>query len=669
MNNQSPSIPTEEVVDMSPFKRMVMTIGTLPTAFTESMTYYEALAYFVKYLEEVTTAVNQNAEATKELQTLFTELKNYVDTYFDNLDVQEEINNKLDEMAESGQLLEIVSAYALKCVTAFSTVQNMIDNDFLANGVIARTMGYYSEGDGGGAYYKISSTISGTANEMDVITLSNNLYATYIPVDKINLKEIGATGVASDNADAYIARGLELASTYNMKLFIPYGDYTLTEELTLDSTITIEGENDGTGYKTSHTNSTNIYDNRDVTDDYLITVSGIATKISNINFIGDRNNKCLYITNASGWDGRYENLVFDKFNQAILCSGNDNFFNRIMVIESGQTINSQVHKYAVEINSIQNQITNSHFEHCRYFIKNTSAQTVVSNTKFEQSTVGIECDSLDSPIYSTTQFTMEGCSCISINKEAYTALRETTTSDVPYFIYMNVGILTDTTIRSGVGSGSAVYNPTVNSCRLIYARNATISNCIFNEITTQQSACDLGETSFTNNICVERPEASNNVGFSIGNNCNVANNKVLGGSVELFPTSAYETAKNFKLNSTYNNLDTYISHVETSTQNNKLNGVNVAANSSITLTLGDQRFADYSVLVRMLIPNVVEFYQMYRILAVNTTNKIVLLEASTNDGANSNITVSVTDQKTITITNNSNVTATIWVSSKILSII
>lgn len=106
----TPSVPTEEIVDLSPFKRMVMTIGTLPTAFTESMTYYEALAYFTKYLEEtVIPAINQNGEATKELQRLFTELKSYVDNYFDDLDVQTEINNKLDAMVTDGTLDRIIN--------------------------------------------------------------------------------------------------------------------------------------------------------------------------------------------------------------------------------------------------------------------------------------------------------------------------------------------------------------------------------------------------------------------------------------------------------------------------------------------------------------------------------------------------------------------------------
>lgn len=96
----------------SPFRRFVTTIGVFPTAFTDAMTYYECLAYLVKYMEEtMIPAINENAEAVEELQGLYIQLKVFVDNYFDNLDVQEEINNKLDSMVEDGSLEEILSHY------------------------------------------------------------------------------------------------------------------------------------------------------------------------------------------------------------------------------------------------------------------------------------------------------------------------------------------------------------------------------------------------------------------------------------------------------------------------------------------------------------------------------------------------------------------------------
>ena len=77
-----------EVKFLSPFKRMCITIGNLPTAYIESMSYYEGLTFLVNYLaNNVIPAVNTNSEAVKELQEKYIELKNYVDNYFENLDV------------------------------------------------------------------------------------------------------------------------------------------------------------------------------------------------------------------------------------------------------------------------------------------------------------------------------------------------------------------------------------------------------------------------------------------------------------------------------------------------------------------------------------------------------------------------------------------------------
>ena len=103
-------LKTIETVDTSPFKHLVMTLGELPTSFVDSMTYYECLAWLVNFIQNtVIPTVNNNAEAVEELQTAFVTLKNFVDNYFDNLDVQDEINNKLDEMVESGEFQEIIS--------------------------------------------------------------------------------------------------------------------------------------------------------------------------------------------------------------------------------------------------------------------------------------------------------------------------------------------------------------------------------------------------------------------------------------------------------------------------------------------------------------------------------------------------------------------------------
>ena len=82
----------------------------IPLAFDESMSYYETLCGLLAYLKDtVIPTVNNNADVVIELQTLYEELKTYVDNYFENLDVQEEINNKLDEMVEDGTIDRIIN--------------------------------------------------------------------------------------------------------------------------------------------------------------------------------------------------------------------------------------------------------------------------------------------------------------------------------------------------------------------------------------------------------------------------------------------------------------------------------------------------------------------------------------------------------------------------------
>lgn len=93
-----------------PFTRFCMSIGAVPSSYLAGLTIEEQLLWFCSYLEkEVIPTVNNNGEAVTELQNLFTELHDYVEHYFDNLDVQEEINNKLDVMATDGTLETIIN--------------------------------------------------------------------------------------------------------------------------------------------------------------------------------------------------------------------------------------------------------------------------------------------------------------------------------------------------------------------------------------------------------------------------------------------------------------------------------------------------------------------------------------------------------------------------------
>lgn len=182
MNNTKP------IQTIPPFKRFCITIGELPSSYLETMTYYEMLLWFTKFLgETVVPAINNNAELLKELQ-------DYVVHYFDNLDVQEEINNKLDDMAESGELEEIILSYInTKAVFIFNTIDELKEATNLVNGSYAKTLGFHEKDDGGAALYQLNDT--GTPNGKDIILCDNDLLAVLIP-DEDNLypEQFGAYG-------------------------------------------------------------------------------------------------------------------------------------------------------------------------------------------------------------------------------------------------------------------------------------------------------------------------------------------------------------------------------------------------------------------------------------------------------------------------------------------
>ena len=193
-----------EVKFLSPFKRMCITIGNLPTAYIESMSYYEGLTFLVNYLaNNVIPAVNTNSEAVKELQDKYIELKNYVDNYFENLDVQEEVNNKLDEMADNGQLTDIIAQYlGLAGILVYSSVADMKAAENLVAGSKVETYGYYSLGDGGAAKYNVREVLNtDVLDDMFIIALHDPTLVAELVVenDTINFKQLGARSYDEDH--------------------------------------------------------------------------------------------------------------------------------------------------------------------------------------------------------------------------------------------------------------------------------------------------------------------------------------------------------------------------------------------------------------------------------------------------------------------------------------
>ena len=203
----------------------------------DALTTYQLISKVVEYLNKVIKSQNTLVDNVNNLSSAFQQLHDYVENYFDNLDVQEEINNKLDQMAEDGTLQEIITAYIQSNVAwTFDTVADMKSATNLVNGSYAHTIGFHTINDGGGATYYITST--GTANEMDVIAVGS-LYANLVKTGKLNVKQYGAYGDGSTDDSTVLNAIIDLADT-NDTIYFPEGEYKLNSTLTIDKNVNIE---------------------------------------------------------------------------------------------------------------------------------------------------------------------------------------------------------------------------------------------------------------------------------------------------------------------------------------------------------------------------------------------------------------------------------------------
>ena len=149
---------------------------------------------YAKINQLIGSVNNQNTTIADYIQK-FIDLKDYVDTYFNNLDIQAEVNNKLDQMASSGQLANIIAQYLqAQAVFGFDTIAEMSASENLANGAICKVLGKTNYQTGDGAFYKIrnitSDDVIDGVNKVK-ITHDNTLIAELITdyyINELNTK-------------------------------------------------------------------------------------------------------------------------------------------------------------------------------------------------------------------------------------------------------------------------------------------------------------------------------------------------------------------------------------------------------------------------------------------------------------------------------------------------
>lgn len=237
-----------------PFGCFCYNLGFRPTVYSDALTYEEQLLWLIDFLQKtVIPAVNDDTEAVEELQGLYIELKSYVDNYFDNLDVQEEINNKLDDMAESGQLTDIIAQYLqLAGVLAYDTVDDLKEAQNIVDGSTCLVLGKDLYNDGKTSLYKIRTITSGDVVDEDNIIsleLSNTLIGEKIPkydINELNSKyneiidnnyiNVKINGCYGDGVhdDIEIIQSL-IDNNPHKTLFFPDGTYLISEPINIET--------------------------------------------------------------------------------------------------------------------------------------------------------------------------------------------------------------------------------------------------------------------------------------------------------------------------------------------------------------------------------------------------------------------------------------------------
>lgn len=185
---------------------------------------------FLGATEATQAILEQVNEILTEVQELKTELNRQIATTNETLTTALKAAN---EAMTSAQSINI---------RTFNSVEEMKASNTLKAGALAKTLGFYTAGDGGGANYVINDDIGeDEADEASIIALQKGLYAKLLIDNYVNVKWFGAKGDGeTDDTNA-----LQLCFNYVKDgcVTMPAGTYKTNDVLTVDKGLKLFGYN------------------------------------------------------------------------------------------------------------------------------------------------------------------------------------------------------------------------------------------------------------------------------------------------------------------------------------------------------------------------------------------------------------------------------------------
>lgn len=228
-----------EYKNLTPFKWFILENFPFIEADFDALTNWQLFCKLGKEMNKIINSENILGTQMENVTNAFIELQNYVNNYFDNLDIQEEVNTKLDEMAKSGELTQLITEYLnLRSLLTFNNIEEMKQATYLVNGSLCKTFGYNSNNDGGSAFYKVREISNkDVVDNITIIALNaENLIAEYVSLDnKIYIKQFGAIETENvDNSQAFI-KALNYAKNNKIQEIILNGTFYINNTVSINN--------------------------------------------------------------------------------------------------------------------------------------------------------------------------------------------------------------------------------------------------------------------------------------------------------------------------------------------------------------------------------------------------------------------------------------------------
>ena len=170
-----------EFKNLTPFKWFVLENFPFIEADFDALTEWQLFCKIGKEINKIINSQNVVGKQMEEVTNNMISLQEFVENYFDNLDIQEEVNTKLNEMAESGELAEIISQYLeLSGIFSYNNLEEMLSATNLTNNSKTIIFGKDDFTDGGYKEFVIKDNTQLEVDNKYVYELQNGKYAILV---------------------------------------------------------------------------------------------------------------------------------------------------------------------------------------------------------------------------------------------------------------------------------------------------------------------------------------------------------------------------------------------------------------------------------------------------------------------------------------------------------